>query len=188
MSDLKPRRTARESGHSDVSPGEAAPSVNTSATPPVVPEAIVQQAATVAQAISAPAEALAKLTPAAVAPEVEKLADSAVDSAKDSWSAVAAAQAAFARGFEEIAAEMTGMTQAGIRAATDAAIALVGARTFSEAVEINARLARRGVDAMIEGSAKLSEIGVKAVEEASRPMVSQIGGTWKAIRQNATVR
>ena len=63
------------------------------------------------------------------------------------------------------------MTRSGIAAASDAAIALFGARTFSEAVEINARLARRGVDAMIEGSAKLSDIGVTAVSEASRPII-----------------
>jgi hypothetical protein len=50
--------------------------------------------------------------------------------------------------------------------------------SFSQAVEINAALARRGVDAMIEGSAKLSEIGVKAVEDASRPILSQLGGSW----------
>jgi hypothetical protein len=141
----------------------------------------------VTQAVSASAEALAKLAPDAVPPAVEKLADSAVESAKDSWAALAEAQAALARGFEEIAVEIGGMTQASLRAASDAAIALVGARTFSEAVEINARLARRGVDAVIEGSAKLSEIGVKAVGEASRPMVSQIG-TWKAFGQTAGAR
>jgi hypothetical protein len=180
MSDLKPKRTARESGHIGISPSGAGPSV----TPPVVPEAIVVRAPSVAPPVSTPAEAPARRAPSAVAPAAGKLVDSAVDS----WSAVAESQAAFARGFEEIAVEMAGMTRAGIRAASDAAVALVGVRTFSEAVEINARLARREVDAMIEGSAKLSEIGVKAVGEASRPMVSQIGGTWNAITQTAAAR
>ena len=188
MSDLKPRRPARESGHGDIPPGEAGPAVTPSATPPVVPEAIEPQAPSVAQAVSASAEALAKLAPATVAPAVETLADSAVDSTKDSWAAVAEAQAALARGFEEIAVEVTGMTRSGFAAAADATVALFGATSFSQAVDINPALARRGVDAMIEGSAKLSEIGVKAVGEASRPMVAQIGGTWKAISQNATAR
>ena len=53
--------------------------------------------------------------------------------------------------------------------------------TFSEAVEINAALARRGVDRMIEGSAKLSEIGVKAMSEASRPIVSRLGEGWSGV-------
>jgi len=34
-------------------------------------------------------------------------------------------------------------------------------------------LTRRGVDAMLEGSAKLSEIGAKAVSNASRPILSR---------------
>jgi hypothetical protein len=184
MSDLKPRRTARESGHSDIPPVEAAPAV----PPSVVPEAIVPQAPAAAPPVLAGPETVTQLAPATVAPAVEKLADSAVGSAHDSWAAVAETQAAFARGFEEIAVEVTGMTQAGFRAATDAAIALFGARTFSEAVEINAGLARRGVDAMIKGSTKLSEIGVKAVGEASRPMLSQMSMSWSARGLNATAR
>ena len=31
---------------------------------------------------------------------------------------------------------------------------------------------------MIESSAKLSEIGVKAMTEASRPILSQLGAPW----------
>ena len=59
-----------------------------------------------------------------------------------------------------------------------AAVALLEVRTFSEVVEINATLARRGIDAMIEGSAKLSEIGVKAMSSASRPILSRLGEGW----------
>ena len=73
------------------------------------------------------------------------------------------------------------MTRSGIAAAADAAVALLGVRTFSEAVEINATLARRGVDAMIEGSAKLSEIGVKAMSDASRPVLSRLGESWSGL-------
>ena len=85
------------------------------------------------------------------------------------------AQTALARGFEEIAAEMTGIARSGVAASTDAALALLGARTFAEAVEINASLARRRFDAMVEGSARLSDIGVKAITEASRPFLPRLG-------------
>ena len=81
-----------------------------------------------------------------------------------------------ARGFEEVADHLSGMTRSGIAAASDAAIALVAARTFAEAVEINAGLARRTIDAMIEGSTKLSAIGVRAVNDATRPILSQFAG------------
>ena len=79
---------------------------------------------------------------------------------------------------EGIAVEVTVLTRSGMAAAADAGLALLGVRTISEAVEINASLARRGVDAMIEGSARLSEIGVKAVSEASRPILSRLGESW----------
>lgn len=98
--------------------------------------------------------------------------------ATDPWAVFAEAQAAFAQGFEEMAGEMTGLTRSGFAATADAAVALLGARTFAEIVEINAGFARRGVDAMIDGSARLSEIGVKAVSQASRPILSRLGGAW----------
>ena len=76
--------------------------------------------------------------------------------------------AALARGFERAAVEVTGISRSGMAATADAAVALLGARTFAEAIEINAGLARRRVDAMLEGSARLSEIGATAITDASQ--------------------
>ena len=53
--------------------------------------------------------------------------------------------AALARGFEKAAVEVTGISRSGMAATADAAVALLGARTFAEALEINAGLARRRV-------------------------------------------
>ena len=183
MSDVKPKRTAREPGRSDISPGEPAPARTTPViSPALVPGAIDPEAPTAPEVVSAVPEAAAQLAAEIAPATADPLADSPDDSwsAGDPWTVFAEAQAALARGFEAIAIEITGMTGSGIAAASDTAIALFGARSFSEAVEINAGLARRGVDSVIEGSAKLSDIGVKAVGEASRPMLSQIGGAWKA--------
>ena len=63
---------------------------------------------------------------------------------------------------------MTGISRSGMAATADAAVALLGARTFAEAIEINAGLARRRVDTMFEGSARLSEIGATAIADASQ--------------------
>jgi hypothetical protein len=120
-----------------------------------------------------------------VSPTADPLADSPGSpddswSADHPWTAFGEAQGALARGFEAIAVEIAGMTRSGVAAASDAAIALLGARNFSEAVDINAGLARRGVDAVIEGSAKLSDIGVKAADEASRPMLAAWAGPGAA--------
>jgi hypothetical protein len=164
MSDVKPKRTARDSGRSKISPGDAVPSATAPAIAPAAP--------TAAQIVSAPPAAVAEPAPEVVSASAKPLADSG----DDSWTLFADAQAVLARGFEKIAVEVTGMTGSGVAAAVDAAVALLGARTFSEAVEIHAGLARRGVDAMIEGSAKLSDIGVKAMSEASQPVLSRLGG------------
>ena len=78
---------------------------------------------------------------------------------------------------------MTGISRSGMAATADAAVALLGARTFAEAIEINAGLARRRVDAMLEGSARLSEIGATAITDASRPFLSRFGLELEHARQ-----
>lgn len=180
MSDVKPKRAAREPGRGDISPGEPVPARTAPVVPAaMVPEAMVPEAPTAPEVVSTAPEAAAHTPPVMVSATAAPLADSPSDSRSpdDPWTAFAEAQAALARGFEAIAVEITGMTRSGIAAASDTAIALLGARNFSEAVEINAGLARRGVDAVIAGSAKLTDIGVKAASEASRPMLARLGGT-----------
>ncbi len=162
MSDIKPKRPARASATSDIALGEPMPTVT---TPIVAPEPAPM---TAPPAIDV-APVVAALAPSATS--LERVEAASVDA----WSVFAEAQAALARGFEQAAIEMTGMSRSGLTAASNAAIALLGARTLAEAVEINAGLARRGVDTIIEGSAKLSEIGVKAVAEASQPVFSRLG-------------
>jgi hypothetical protein len=114
-------------------------------------------------------------------PEIVAAIESQADSFDASWGAFVEVQAVLARGLEEIVVESAGRTRSGIAAATDAAVALLRVRTFSEAVEINAALARRAVDAMIEASASLSEIGVRTASEASSPVLSRFRGTWSGL-------
>ena len=166
MSDAKPRRAARDAARGEPVHAEAAARET---APNIVPEAAPKPEAAVAAAMPQPA------IPAVPEP-AEQPAPAPAAAADDAWAALSEAQAVLARGFEELAAEMVGMTRSGLAAAADAAVALVGARTFAEAVEINAGLARRGVDTMIEASARLSEIGIKAASEASRPILSRLTG------------
>ncbi|HEV2336509.1 MAG TPA: phasin family protein [Stellaceae bacterium] len=162
MRDVKPKPTVRDSESRKISPGETGPTANAPATAPA------------AEVVSAEPAAVAESAPQIVAATAERQADSA----GDPWAAFSDAQAALARGVEEIAAEVTLMTRSGIAATADAAVALFGVTTFAEVVEINAALARRGTDAVIEGSAKLSEIGVKLIGEATRPILSRFGVPW----------
>jgi len=170
MSDVKPRRVAR-----DMAPVEPSPAATTGEAivgepaPMVTPEAasIPEPPPAIAAAMTEP------MPPPAIA--------AAAEAAADSWSTVADAQSALTRGFEQFAVELAGMTRTGMVAGTDAALAMLAARTVAEAVEINAGLARRGVDAMIAGSARLSEIGLKTMAEASTPLLAQFGAAWEGV-------
>ncbi len=169
MRDVKPKPTVRDLESRKISPGETGPTANAPAIAPA----------------TAPAAEFVSAEPAAVAESalqiVATTAERKADSADDPWAAFGDAQAALARGVEEIAAEVTLMTRSGIAAAADAAVALFRVTTFAEVVEINAALARRGTDAVIEGSAKMSEIGVKTIGEATRPILSRLGAPWSGL-------
>jgi hypothetical protein len=174
MSDTKPRRTTRESGRGEIASGEILPP---QVAPIIAPEAVAETTAAAspaATAISAPAAPRESLAP--------ESAVTAQAGAEDAWVLCAEMQAAIARGFEAAAVEMTGLTRSAMAAAADAATALLRARTLAEAVEINAGLICGRTDAMIEGSARLSEIGVKAATDASRPILARLGASWGGVR------
>ena len=94
---------------------------------------------------------------------------------QQSWAALAEAQAAAARGFEALIGEMTNFTRSEMAAAANTATAMLGVKTFAEAVEVNLGFARRSFDALIGSAAKLSDIGAKAAAETSRPILSRLG-------------
>jgi hypothetical protein len=81
------------------------------------------------------------------------------------------AQAALIRGYDEILDTVTGLTKTGIVASRDAGIALLTAKTLSDAIAINADLSRKGCEALIESSIKFSEIGFKAIGDTARSIL-----------------
>jgi len=157
MSDIKTKRAARESAQSEAAlpPAETAPAV-----PPVT--ALPEPLAAPPSAKSAPAADIA-------AP------DDMLAYGRQSWAALAEAQAATARGFEALVGEMTNFTRSEMAAAANTATAMLGVKTFAEAVEVNLGFARRSFDAVIGSAARLSEIGAKAAAETSRPILSRFG-------------
>lgn len=181
MSDAKPRRGGREAARHEAAAGEAmAPAAPPVTTGPAEPETGRKAAPEAAPPPPPEPHAMANFA-AAPAPAPGPVGESAEPSehhADDAWAALAEMQAALARGCEEIAAEMATLTRSNIAAATDAATAMLDARTFAEAVEISALLIRRRTDAMIEGSTKLSEIGMQAATAASRPILSRLAAGW----------
>ena len=175
MSDTKLKRAAREPARSEADTEDAiaaatASVIEQNTTPE--PEPVSMTALAQAAPAGPPAPYRLRRT-APRRPIMPRMANA--------WTAFAEAQTALARGFEKAAVEATGISRSGMTAMADAVIALLGARTYAEAIEINAGLARRGVDAVLEGSARLSEIGAQAIANASRPLLSRFGRNWRAL-------
>jgi hypothetical protein len=89
---------------------------------------------------------------------------------------VGESQRAVATGVKALALEIAGMAQASLTEAGNSATALIGARNFADAVEIQFGFARRSFAALIAGSTRLSEIGATLMSEISRPIVAPMGG------------
>jgi hypothetical protein len=160
MSDIKAKRAPRES----IQNGSREPLT----AEPVAPTPI--------ESSPKPAPPSVAATPRHAAP-----ADDMFAYGQQAWAALAEAQAAAARGFEALVGEINTLTRSEMAAATNSATAMLGVKTLAEAVEVNLGYARRSFDALIGSSAKLSEIGVKAAAEASRPILTRFGSGWKAM-------
>ncbi len=164
MSDIKVKRAVRESVQSDA----ATPPAKTASAPQ--PEAVP----TVAP-FEAPAPAFAPASMKSTGPAGAAASDDIFAYGQQSWAALAEAQAAAARGFEAFVGEMTSFTRSEMAAAANTATAMLGVKTFAEAVEVNLGFARRSFDALIGSAAKLSDIGAKVAAETSRPILSRLG-------------
>lgn len=94
--------------------------------------------------------------------------------APDSFSALARSQVAL----EAISAEMAGMALSGIDSSARTASEMLSFKTFSQLIALNAGLACTGLDTLIGGSARLSELGVKLASETSQSLLTQLGNNW----------
>lgn len=101
---------------------------------------------------------------------------------EDALAAVMESQAAMARGFAEASAEFAGLAKTGIDAAARTASDMLAVKTFADAIELSAGFAYRSFDTLVAGSARLSEIGLRAAAEASQPLLAQFGRDRAAVR------
>lgn len=96
----------------------------------------------------------------------------------EAFAALVQSQTAMARGLEALSAELAGLALSGIDAAARTATDILAVRTLSDAIELNAGFTRNGFHALLDGSARLSELGVKLAAEASQPILTQLGKGW----------
>lgn len=116
-------------------------------------------------------------------PPVPTAADRATDSAaalfpayqgwadlgRDSVTAVIQANAALAEGLGAIGLEMLGGARLDFEAVAQTAAALLEAKTLDDVIQLNGDLARSSFEAMLERSARLSEMSVKVANETLAP-------------------
>ena len=119
-----------------------------------------------------------------VAAEKNASGEEVADFGREVFAAIVQSQTAVARGLEALSVEMTGLAISGIDAATRTATDMLGVKTLADAIEVNAGFTRSSFEAVVGGSAKLSELGMKLATEASQPILTQLGKSWiKAARR-----
>ena len=191
--ETKGRRSLRASGPTrgptgPVKPVEAPPPVNgpKEAEPSKLAEPPVEFGQASETALELVAAAATMTPPPSVAPL--QPATSAKASGSGSFdhsgaAALAQSQAALARCLEALSAEMAGLALSGMNELARTATKLLAVKTLSDAIEVNAGFTCSSFEAVVTGSAKLSELGVKLAAETSQPLLSQFGKGWsKAAR------
>jgi len=170
MTGAKGRRAPRGAGSVETPAAEAVP-----AEIPASPAVAETPAAVVATA------PISALPPSVSIPAGEPPRESRRDQtpfASEAFAALAESQAALARGLEALGAEVAGLTRSGIDATARTATEMLKVKTLSDAIAVNALFARHSFDAVVGGSARLSELGMKLATEASQPIMTQIGKGW----------
>ena len=183
----KGRRASRAPGPS-TNLAEAAPSAETA------PGAAKPLESPARELISAepPAEVVVPAAISMAPPIVETLAGRATNASSEdladfgraAFAAFVQSQTAVARGLEALSAELAGLALSRIDAAARTATDMLAVKTLADAVEVNAGFTRSSFEALVGGSAKLSELGAKLAAEASQPILTQLGKSWiKAARR-----
>jgi hypothetical protein len=134
-------------------------------------------------AVSAPPEVEA--VPAAVLPEPEPVvalpvptrrrqqtgADKMLNACHATLASICASQTAIASDMTALALEIGGLTRSNLTAAGDGVTALLGSRNLVDTLEIQLGFARRSLDAMADGSTRLTKIGLRLANDAAKPML-----------------
>jgi hypothetical protein len=141
-------------------------------------------AAETAVPAEAPTEVAAFLPPPGTEPTLRQQAadhvapDEIARFAREAFAALAESQAALARTLAAISDAMAGLTRSGIDIASRTATDTLAVKTLSDAYRVNAQFACRSFDSWLDGSAKLSGLGLALAAEASRPILKQFGQSW----------
>lgn len=114
----------------------------------------------------------------APATETPRLTYDPTPSGQQAFRALAESRAALARGLDAISSEVAGLARSEIVAAAGVVSDLLEARTLVDAVAANALFARRSLAVLLAGSAKISELTVRAAAESAEPIATRLAADW----------
>lgn len=102
---------------------------------------------------------------------------------KENLAALMTANTVVAKGIEEIGKEVAVYAQASLESAASAAQALFGARTLKDVIAVNNDFAKANFESFVANSTKISEIGVKAANEALLPIGARVGAAIERMKK-----
>jgi hypothetical protein len=103
------------------------------------------------------------------------------DLGRENLAAIWRSSAALSEALEALNQEVIDHLRSSFAAATSTATSLLGAKTLEEVFRLNADFARVSMVGLIEGTAKLSEIGVKFANEAFVPWGGRLEATMQRL-------
>ena len=93
---------------------------------------------------------------------------------KDAFDALVRSSEILARGAEALGKEYFAFAQDTATANSEAAKALLAARSLQEVADLQSRIVRTNIDKSVDESGKLSEMSLKIASEAFEPLQKQI--------------
>jgi len=100
---------------------------------------------------------------------------------RENLAALWRANAALSQALEAVNHQVIDYVRSSFATAASTATALLGARTFEDVFQLNADLAEANMVGLIEGTAKLSEIGAKFANEALVPLSGRFEVTMQQL-------
>jgi len=154
-----------------VAPQPALPQAESAAVPPAAAtEEPAIAGPVVNSAVETAPEAIPALPP--IPPPAQPALAPAAETADDMFAAISQSRAALARGLESIGNEVASYARHSLDAGAQAAIQLLGAKTWADALAVNSGFARTSFDYWLGSTAKVSELGIRLAIDWSKPLAS----------------
>lgn len=113
--------------------------------------------------------------------------DDFADFNKGNLDAAVKAGTVAAKGFETIGKEVMAYHQQAFEAGMDRATALLGCKTLQDFVEVQTDIARSHFDAFVAQGTRISEISVKATNEAAEPINVRVNEATEKFTKAAAI-